>query len=70
MFIITYGERKFKAETKETAKKVLRRCEEAQGQLTTEIPESAPKLMRVEEYLAAENLNSLDGVAFDDPKYL
>jgi hypothetical protein len=72
MFIITYGKKKltFKAETIEDAEKLLRRCEEAQGQLTPEVPESAAKVMTAEEYLAVENLKSLDGVFFDDPLYL
>jgi hypothetical protein len=70
MFIITYINRTFKTATLKDAEKLLRRCEEAQGQLTLDAPESPPKLMTVDEYLAAENLKSLDGVVFDDPAYL
>lgn len=72
MFIITYDNRKFtfKAATLEDAEHILRRCEEAQGQLTPDNPESPPKMMTVDEYLAGENLKSLDGVVFDDPAYL
>ena len=72
MYIITYGKNKmtFKANSKEEAEKLLRRCEVAQGQITPEAPESAPKLMSADEYLAAENRKSFDGVTFDDPAYL
>ncbi len=72
MYIITYSKQKltFKAETREGAERVLRRCEVARGQMTPEAPESAPKLMSAGEYLAAEHLTSFDGVTFDDPAYL
>lgn len=72
MNIITYNASNFtfKVESREEAERVLRRCEIAQGQLTEDAPESGPRLMSVEEYLAAEHRDSLDGVAFDDPAYL
>lgn len=72
MTIITYGNKHltFKAETMKEAERILRRCEEDQGQISPDAPEPGPKLMSVEEYLAGAHLASLDGVAFDDPAYL